>query len=169
MVVIRRTQGGSYLLGKLDGSLSKLWYAAFWLIPSMPSDIRCISVTKLLDIPQEELEEIIYDSGNPLDVENMEKYVKRRKSDDNCNSTVPYLKDAWFERYYYLRKVLYNHHNIQKSDSSPRLPIFFQNSTTNSSSGFSFKIWSKFFFKVQWSQRTNLGLTYKRFTKPIII
>ena len=38
----------------------------------MPRDIRSIPVTKLLDIPQEELEKITHDSGNPLDVENSE-------------------------------------------------------------------------------------------------
>ena len=68
MVVIRRTQGGSYILDELDGSLSKLRYAAFRLLPYMPRDIRSIPVTKLLD----ELEKITHDSGNPLDVENSE-------------------------------------------------------------------------------------------------
>ena len=69
MVVIRRTLGGSYILGELDGSLSKLRYAAFRLIPYCPRDIRSIPVTKLLDLPQEELEKITHESGNPLDVE----------------------------------------------------------------------------------------------------
>jgi transposase InsO family protein len=70
MVVIRRTHGGSYILGELDGSLSKLRYAAFRLIPYLPRDVRSIPVTKLLDIPQDELENITHESGNPLDVEN---------------------------------------------------------------------------------------------------
>ena len=69
MVVIRRTQGGSYILGELDGSLSKLRYAAFRLIPYRPRDICLIPVTKLMNIFQEELENITHDSGNPLDVE----------------------------------------------------------------------------------------------------
>jgi hypothetical protein len=73
MVVIRQTLGGSYILGELDGSLSKLRYAAFRLIPYMPRDLRSIPVTRLMDIPQEELEKITHDSGNPLDVESAEE------------------------------------------------------------------------------------------------
>ena len=69
IVVIRRTKGGSYILGELDGSLSKLRYAAFRLILYLPRDIQSIPVTKLLDLPQEELERITHDSGNRLDVE----------------------------------------------------------------------------------------------------
>ena len=72
IVVIRRTKGGSYILGELDKSLSKLQYAAFRLIPYLPRvarDIQSIPITKLLDLPQEELEKITHDSGNHLDVE----------------------------------------------------------------------------------------------------
>ncbi|KIJ11569.1 hypothetical protein PAXINDRAFT_26204, partial [Paxillus involutus ATCC 200175] len=36
MVVLRRTTGGSYLLAKLDGSVSKLRFAAFRLLPYHP-------------------------------------------------------------------------------------------------------------------------------------
>ncbi|OJA17876.1 hypothetical protein AZE42_14006 [Rhizopogon vesiculosus] len=36
MVVLRRTTGGSYLLAKLDGAVSRLCYAAFRLIPYLP-------------------------------------------------------------------------------------------------------------------------------------
>lgn len=69
MVVIKRTQGGSYILGELDGSLSKLRYAAFRLIPYLPRDVHSIPVTKFLDISLEELENTTHDSGNPLDVD----------------------------------------------------------------------------------------------------
>jgi hypothetical protein len=69
MVVICRTLGGSYILGELDGSLSKLRYAAFRLIPYLPRDVRSIPVTKLLNMPQEDLESITHDSGNPLDID----------------------------------------------------------------------------------------------------
>ena len=69
MVVIRKTKGGSYILGELDGALSKLRFAAFRLIPYLPHDIRSVPVTRLADIPQEELEELTYDSGNILDVD----------------------------------------------------------------------------------------------------
>ena len=69
MVVIRKTRGGSYILGELDGALSKLRFAAFRLIPYLPRDIRSIPVTRLADIPQEELEDLTHDSGNALDVD----------------------------------------------------------------------------------------------------
>ena len=68
MVVIRRTTGGSYVLGELDGSLSKLRYAAFRLIPYRSRDDRHIPINKLVALPQEELEKVTHDSGNILDV-----------------------------------------------------------------------------------------------------
>jgi hypothetical protein len=69
MVVIRKTKGGSYILGELDGALSKLRFATFGLIPYLPRDIRSIPVTKLSDISQEELKDLMHDSGNTLDVD----------------------------------------------------------------------------------------------------
>ncbi|KIO06632.1 hypothetical protein M404DRAFT_138166 [Pisolithus tinctorius Marx 270] len=36
MVVIRQTEGGSYLLAELDSSISQLQYAAFRLLPYYP-------------------------------------------------------------------------------------------------------------------------------------
>jgi len=65
MVVIRKTKGGSYILGELDGALSKLRFA----VPYLPRDIRSVPITRLADIPQEELEELTHDSGNMLDVD----------------------------------------------------------------------------------------------------
>ena len=52
MVVLRRTPGGSYLLAELDGAISKLQYAAFWLIPYFPRMkvlILVMDLTGLLD------------------------------------------------------------------------------------------------------------------------
>jgi hypothetical protein len=69
MVVIRKTKGGSYILGELDGALSKLRFAAFRLIPYLPRDIRAVPVTKLADISEDELEDLTHDSGNALDVD----------------------------------------------------------------------------------------------------
>ena len=69
MVVVRRTLGGSYVLGELDGSLSKLRFAAFRLIPYLPRDVSSIPVTRLAEMSPDELENITHDSGNPLDVE----------------------------------------------------------------------------------------------------
>ena len=69
MVVIWKTKGGSYILGELDGALSKLQFTAFRLIPYLPWDICSIPVTRMADIPQEELEDFTHDSGNMLDVD----------------------------------------------------------------------------------------------------
>jgi len=69
MVVIWKTKGGSYILGKLDSALSKLRFAAFRLIPYLSRDIHSVPITRLTDIPQEELEELTHDSGNMLDVD----------------------------------------------------------------------------------------------------
>ncbi|XP_006463140.1 hypothetical protein AGABI2DRAFT_45986, partial [Agaricus bisporus var. bisporus H97] len=33
MILLRRTKGGSYVLSELDGSISKLRFAAFRLVP----------------------------------------------------------------------------------------------------------------------------------------
>ena len=61
MVVIKRTKGGSYILGELDGSISKLRFAAFRLIPYHPRDLKAVPVTKSTI-------EGTHDSGNTLDV-----------------------------------------------------------------------------------------------------
>jgi hypothetical protein len=74
MVVIKRTKGGSYVLGELDGSLSKLRFAAFRVIPYLPRDITAIPVTKLTDFPLDELEKATHDSGNPLDLVDEEEF-----------------------------------------------------------------------------------------------
>lgn len=69
MVVIRRTKGGSYILGELDGSLSKLRFAAFRIIPYHPRNIKAIPVTKLPKFSTEELEKITHESGDPVEAE----------------------------------------------------------------------------------------------------
>ena len=68
MIVIKRTKGGSYVLGELNGSLSKLRFAAFRLIPYHHRDIKSVPVTKFTDNIEESLDEITHDSGNTLDV-----------------------------------------------------------------------------------------------------
>ena len=72
MVVIKRTQGGSYVLGELDGSISKLRFAAFRLIPYHPRNLKAVPVTKITMEGEQDFEEITHDSGNPLDVEQEE-------------------------------------------------------------------------------------------------
>ena len=73
MVVIRRTKGGSYVLGELDGSLSKLRFAAFRLLPYNPRDLKAVPVTKFADAFGDDAEDITHDSGNRLDIENEEE------------------------------------------------------------------------------------------------
>ena len=69
MVVIKRTFGGSYILGELDGSISRLRFAAFRLIPYHPRDLSAVPVTKGTSEIEQDFEESTHDSGNPLDVE----------------------------------------------------------------------------------------------------
>ncbi|KAF5355069.1 hypothetical protein D9756_005757 [Leucocoprinus leucothites] len=61
LIVLKRTTGGSYILAELDGSISKLRFAAFRLVPYYPRDIRAIPVTKLTDATPEALEDMTYD------------------------------------------------------------------------------------------------------------
>ena len=49
MVVLRRTQNGSYRLAELDGMVSNLRYAAFCLIPYHTRSHSSIPVTRLVD------------------------------------------------------------------------------------------------------------------------
>ena len=72
MIVIRHTKGNSYVLGELDGSVSKLRFAAFRLIPYYPRDIRAVPVTKIDEAETEALEEITHDSENQFDQEDFD-------------------------------------------------------------------------------------------------
>jgi hypothetical protein len=49
MIVISRSQGSSYRLAELDGSISKLKFAAFRLIPYHPRSSSSIEVTQFID------------------------------------------------------------------------------------------------------------------------
>ena len=49
MVVVRRTQNGSYRLTKLDGTISNLCFAAFRLVPYHARSCSSIPVTRLVD------------------------------------------------------------------------------------------------------------------------
>ena len=73
MIVIKRTKGGSYILGELDGSLSKLRFAAFRLLPYQPRDLKAVPVTKISDTRDEEIERDTHESGNRLDIEDAEE------------------------------------------------------------------------------------------------
>jgi hypothetical protein len=72
MVVIKRTKGGSYVLGELNGALSKLRFAAFRLLPYQPRNLKAVPVTKFTKIVGEDVESITHDSGNRLDIEDEE-------------------------------------------------------------------------------------------------
>jgi hypothetical protein len=65
MVVIRRSKGGSYILGELDGSLSKLRYAAFRLLPYHSQVHLDVSFDDLSRISPDELDDITHDSPHP--------------------------------------------------------------------------------------------------------
>jgi len=49
MVVLRRTQNGSYRLAELDGTVSNLRFAAFRLVPYHARSRSSIPVTRLVD------------------------------------------------------------------------------------------------------------------------
>ncbi|TDL14356.1 hypothetical protein BD410DRAFT_734231 [Rickenella mellea] len=56
MVVVRRTQGGSYILAELTGAISKTRYAAFRLLPYHPRTHASIPVTSITGLSEEELD-----------------------------------------------------------------------------------------------------------------
>ena len=59
MVVRCRTTGGSYILAKLDGAVSKLRYAAFRLIPYYPRFQTNIPVTELTGLDDKDLDKLV--------------------------------------------------------------------------------------------------------------
>ncbi|KAJ2911441.1 hypothetical protein MD484_g8972, partial [Candolleomyces efflorescens] len=65
MVVVRRTKGGSYVLSELDGSVSKLRFAAYRLAPYLIRNIARIPVTDLTDLTEEQLDSMSYDREDP--------------------------------------------------------------------------------------------------------
>jgi hypothetical protein len=52
MVVISRSQGGSYRLAEINGAVSKLTFAAFQLIPYHPHSSTSVEVTQFIDPPE---------------------------------------------------------------------------------------------------------------------
>lgn len=58
MIVLRRTLGGSYVLGELDGAISKLRYAAFRVLPYFPRSESKVSVTSITGLDEEALDKI---------------------------------------------------------------------------------------------------------------
>jgi hypothetical protein len=62
MVVIRRTPNGAYHLAELDGTVSKLCFAAFRIVPYHARSCTSIPVTCLIE--HEELTKIYLDKDN---------------------------------------------------------------------------------------------------------
>jgi hypothetical protein len=61
MVVVRRTEGGSYILAELNGALSRVRATAFRVIPYLPRSKSSIPVTELVSIPVDELEAMTHE------------------------------------------------------------------------------------------------------------
>jgi len=56
MVVLQRTIGGLYLLAELNGSISRLRYTAFRLLPYFPRKAITIPVTELTKLDNQEID-----------------------------------------------------------------------------------------------------------------
>ncbi|RDB21241.1 hypothetical protein Hypma_011320 [Hypsizygus marmoreus] len=61
MIVVRRLPTGSYALAEIDGTLSKLRFAPFCVVPYHPRSASHISVTTILDLPDTEIEAITHE------------------------------------------------------------------------------------------------------------
>jgi hypothetical protein len=55
VVIQRHSLNGSYVLAKLDGSLSKLWYGAAQLVPYLAHTAIPVDISHLLDMPAKDL------------------------------------------------------------------------------------------------------------------
>jgi hypothetical protein len=58
MVVVHRTKGGSYMLAELDGAISKLRFATFCVIPYYPRCNERVSVTEMMGVDDESIDEM---------------------------------------------------------------------------------------------------------------
>ena len=62
MVILRKTRNGAYRLVELDGTISKLRYAAFRLVPYFARSHSSIPVTRVID--HDDLTEVVQDFAN---------------------------------------------------------------------------------------------------------
>jgi hypothetical protein len=60
-VVLKKTTGGSFVLAELDGTMSKLRYAAYRVIPYYPRTLSQIPVTKITNMDEDQLEATSHD------------------------------------------------------------------------------------------------------------
>ncbi|TFK20819.1 hypothetical protein FA15DRAFT_599049 [Coprinopsis marcescibilis] len=67
MVVVQRTQQGSYILAELDGSVSKLRFTAYQIIPYYPHLNKRIQITKITELSAEELLKYTINRDGKLD------------------------------------------------------------------------------------------------------
>ncbi|KIO02719.1 hypothetical protein M404DRAFT_147444 [Pisolithus tinctorius Marx 270] len=68
MVILHQTTGGLYLLAELDGSISKLRFAAFHLLPYHPQSQTCATVTRITGLDDEELDHLLEEAeDDPTD------------------------------------------------------------------------------------------------------
>ena len=72
-MVLWRTTGGSYLLAELDGSISRLRYAAFRLLLYYPCTHIAILVTDLTGLNDQELDDFEAEEDVERDEENEEE------------------------------------------------------------------------------------------------
>ena len=81
MVVVRRTQGGSYILSELDGSVSALRYAAFRLVPYYPRSHISIPVTQLVSYTDEHLDMMAASEDDPFGEDTEETWYPHFEED----------------------------------------------------------------------------------------
>jgi len=65
MVIVHRTQGGAYILAELNGSVSRLQYATFHIIPYLERFSDHMPVTALMDEAKLEDVQIFLESFPP--------------------------------------------------------------------------------------------------------
>ena len=101
MVVLHQTTGGSYLLVELDGAVSRLHYAAFWLIPYYSRLSSVIRITELTDMDDENLEKLAGEDVEEPDEEDQDSYES-----DWSRHTSPKTDTHNFSSYYNLCSTL---------------------------------------------------------------
>ena len=72
MVVLHQTTGGSYVLAELDGSVSKLCFAAFCIVPYYPRFCSSILVMDLSGFNNQTLDALAAEDNEELDDEDSE-------------------------------------------------------------------------------------------------
>ena len=74
MVVLHWTTSGSYPPVELDEAVSRLHYAAFWLIPYYPRLSSVIHITELTDTDDENLDKLAGEDVEEPDKEDRDSH-----------------------------------------------------------------------------------------------